>query len=124
MPKISAKRLEKMHQGYLESLSKIDQAAKFRLKHLDIEAKEEAIQEVRALAWKACLALFTQGRDPIPLAGKIGEFSAKKVMDGGRLVGVEPIRDVMSAKSRRRHEYQCEALSDEIMDALSGSEPY
>lgn len=42
-----------IHQGFLEALPRIQRVARFRLRHLCGERKDEAVAETVALAWNA-----------------------------------------------------------------------
>jgi hypothetical protein len=67
------------------------------------ERKEEAVQETVAITWRECQKLFERGENVVALLGRIIEFAAKGVRGGGRLVGQQPIRDVMSPARRHGH---------------------
>lgn len=82
--------------------------------------------ETEAFAWKAFRDLLAQGRDPVPLPGKITEFAAGRVRCGTRFAGKVRVRDALSPESRRRHGYSVTSLpqgdddqvADEVRDAL------
>src|SRR4051812_9082666 len=99
-----------MHEDFEQALPTIKRVAKFRLRHLEGERLDDAIQETLALCWDAYRRLCLQGRDPTPLVGKIAEFSTRRVRCGRGLVNGEPVRDAMSAQSRHRHGYEMESI--------------
>ena len=74
------------------------------------DRKEEAVAEVIAIAWRAYSQLANQGRDVAPLLGKIVLFAARRVRSGGRLVGMNRVRDVMSPTARFRHGHTINSL--------------
>jgi DNA-directed RNA polymerase specialized sigma24 family protein len=115
--------LATMQQGFLEALPRIQRIARFRLRHLCGERKDEAVAETVALAWNAYRRLFLTGRDVAPLVGKIAEFSARQVCCGRQLTGTR-IRDVLSPVPRHDHLVEAIPFSDdddadpEVVDAL------
>jgi len=124
-PATAAPDLADIQQSFTEALPRIEGLASAYLRMKNSERKDEAIQEVVALSWKAYRDLVAQGRDVEKLLGRIVEFAAKQVRSGRRLGGAQPIRDIMSATCRFREEYRINSLpigredaAPEINDAL------
>ncbi len=72
-PAVDPETLAAMQQGFLEVLARIQAIARFRLRHLCGERKDEAVVETVALAWNAYQHLFLNGRECAPLIGVITE---------------------------------------------------
>jgi hypothetical protein len=123
---LDAPHIDGIQREFAEALPRIEGLAGAYLRMRPGERKDEAIAETVALAWRAYRDLALQGRDVVKLLGKIVEFSAKRVRCGGRLVGMQPVRDVMSDTARFRHKYRVGSLplsdaedaNPEITDAL------
>lgn len=112
---VDPETLTTIQQAFLEALPRIQRVARFRLRHLCGEAKEEALQEVIALSWQAYRSLSLQGRNVTPLVGKIAEYSARRVRCGRLFVSTK-LRDALSPIPRR------EAIMDgtpDLLDELS-----
>ncbi len=88
---------------FLESLGKIEGHAHKRFLYLHGDDLDEAVAESVALAWSANHRLFTQGREIEGKRGGIAIFSRKSVASGGRLVGQQPVNDVMGSAERHGH---------------------
>jgi hypothetical protein len=120
---VDPETLATMQQGFLAALPRIQRIARFRLRHLCAEPKEEAVAETVALAWNAFRRLFLTGREVAPLIGKIAEFSARQVRCGRQLTGTR-IRDVLSPVPRHDHLVEAIPFSDDddadpaVVDAL------
>lgn len=113
-------------QDFTALRPRVLRVARFRLRRLSGEAKEEALAEVEAMAWAGYRRLREQGRDPAPFIQKIAEFAAKRYLCGHRLTGMQPARDVLSAVCRHRHGVGVQSLTEsedgaaapEVLDAL------
>jgi hypothetical protein len=107
---------------------RLERVARFRLRRLDGEAKDEAIAETIALCWQAYVRLVERGKSLAEVeryAPKTAEFSAKRVLCGRLLTGLRS-RDALSPASRQRHGYAVarlpasdrEGVPPELLDAL------
>lgn len=108
-------KLAAIQKGFEESLPCIMRVAKFRLRGLTGEAKDDAIAEVVALSWQSYRRLAEQGRDPpVP---KIAEFSSRRVRCGRGLANPNPVQESLSATCRHRHGYDIESIPLSSEDA-------
>lgn len=79
-----------LQQQFLDDLPKLERVAKFRLRRLEPEAREEAVAETIALCWQAYVRLIERGKglDVIErFANKTAEFAAKRVLCNRPLTG-------------------------------------
>ncbi|HYT95533.1 MAG TPA: hypothetical protein VEL76_42835 [Gemmataceae bacterium] len=101
-----------IQEGYLKALPKMKKVARFRLRHLDAERKDDAVQEVLAICWEQYRRLFERGRDVQPLVQKIAEFATRRVRCGREWVGTR-CRDVLSPVARPDHHVESIPLTEE-----------
>lgn len=79
--------------------------AKITFRHVSCDsARQEAIAETIALAWKWFVRLIEQGKEPQAFISVLAAYAARAVKSGRRLCGQEKSNDVLSplAQSRRR----------------------
>ncbi len=120
--------LADIQQSFADAYPRIEGLASAQHCRLRGERKEEAVAETVAIAWSEYRKLALAGRDVVKLLGRIIEFAAMRVRCGRGLTNPEPIRDVMSSRTRFRHRYSIASmpLSDredanpEILDAMRG----
>ena len=65
--------------------------------------KEEALAEVRALAWKWFARLAERGKDPSTFVSALATYAARAVRCGRRVCGHERVKEVLSPVAQRRH---------------------
>jgi hypothetical protein len=118
-PRSDTDALAAIQRSFTEALSRIEGLASPYLRMRRSECKDEAIAETIALAWRSYRELALGGRDVVKLLGRIVEFSARNVRSGGRLVGRQPVRDVMSATARFRQQYAIHSLPLSERDATA-----
>jgi hypothetical protein len=87
--------------------------------------REDAIQEMLALAWKWHLRLARQGKDAAQFPTALATFAARAVRCGRRLARMDAAGDVLSPRAQQRHGFavvrlpDCATLSDNpLSDAL------
>ena len=120
--------LAEAQRSFAEALPRIEGLASAYLRMSRSERKDESIAEVIAISWKAYRTLALKGEDVRPLLGRIVEFAARRVRSGGRLVGMNTVKDVMSPTARFRHGHTINSLplsetedtAREVLDALQG----
>lgn len=96
--------LAELHALYLQSHGKIEGRAHNRFSRLHGDERDEAVAETVAIAYQNYHRLFRQGREITDsLRGGTAAFAAKQVASGGRLVGQQPVKDVMSPARRHGH---------------------
>src|SRR4051794_27306123 len=89
--------IDELHALYLESHGKIEGHAHNRFSRLHGDERDEAVAETVAIAYQNYHRLFHQGRDITDsLRAGTAVFAARQAASGGRLVGQQPVRDVMS----------------------------
>ncbi len=103
--------------------------ARFRLRHLDEERKEDAVQEVLAICWEQYRRLVERGRDPTPFVGKMAEFATRRVRCGRGFLRTR-LRDVLSPIPRDDHHVESIPMTEDddcdplLSDALAdGQDP-
>jgi hypothetical protein len=88
--------------------------------------REDALQEMRALAWKWYVAAVARGKDPARFVTTLATYAARHVRSGRKLCGQEPNRDVLSPLAGRKHAFvvtklpNCETWpANPLIDALT-----
>jgi hypothetical protein len=102
--------LAHLHARFLELLPAVERHGQIYFRHFGPRRKADAIQEMRALAWKWFLRLHERGRDPADFLAMFVTLLARAVISGRRLAGMERAKDVMNRATQRRHGFQVEPL--------------
>ena len=76
------------------------------------DRKEEALQEMRALAWLWFLRLVRRGKDPADFASALARFAARRVQVGRTICNPQKACDVLSPRAQRTHCFAVGALTD------------
>jgi hypothetical protein len=76
------------------------------------ERKEDAVQEMVALAWGWVIRLARRGRDATRFPTALATFAACAVGSGRRLCGQERAKDVLSPRAQRRHGFAVSRLPE------------
>jgi hypothetical protein len=108
-PRASA-HLAHLHAAFLSILPRVEQHGRIYFRHLRPHRKADAIQEMRALAWKWFLRLHQLGKDPADFVTTFSTFLARAVNSGRRLAGMAKAKDVMNPATQRRHGFRVEPL--------------
>src|SRR5262249_1568066 len=88
---------EHLQAAFLQLLPRIQTHAEIHFRHLRCPGKrDDAIQEVTALAWKWFLRLAEQGKDVTQFVSAVAEFAVRQVRCGRKLCGQERSRDAMN----------------------------
>jgi hypothetical protein len=90
------------HTAFLAMLPTIRTHARIAFRHLDPEAREEAVQEVIANACRAYKRLVDLGKADIGYAGVLARYGVAQVKDGRRVGGRLNVRDISSEYCQRR----------------------
>jgi hypothetical protein len=98
------------HAGFLTMLPAIQAHAKVAFRHLDPEAKQEAVQEVTANAAVAYARLFDLGKIDLAYAGVMARFAVAQVKDGRKVGTRANVRDVSSQYAQMRKGITMERL--------------
>src|SRR4051812_46594496 len=67
--------------------------------------REEALQEMRALAWAWYLRLAQRGKDGGKFPSALATFAARAVRSGRRVCGQERVKDVLSPLAQQRRDF-------------------
>jgi hypothetical protein len=102
--------LAHLHARFLELLPAVERHGQIYFRHLGPDRKADAIQEMRALAWKSFLRLHERGRDPADFVTSFTTLLARAVNSGRRLAGMAKAKDVMNPATQRRRGFQVEPL--------------
>ena len=123
--------LDELHVKYLSILPKIELHGSIYFRHLDPHRKADAVQEMRALAWKWLLAIQKQGKDPNEFMMSFTTFLARAVNSGRRLAGMAKSKDVMNPIAQRCCGFKVESLPsftrtsfDHLYSSPKGQELY
>jgi len=84
------------HAAFLEMLPAIKRQATVAFRHLDPEAREEAVQEVVVFATTAFKGLWGQGRAELAYPSVLALYGIKRVKIGRRVATRLNVRDVSS----------------------------
>jgi hypothetical protein len=75
-------------------------------------AREDAIAEMVAVAWKWHLRLAERGKNVSEFASALATYAARAVNSGRRLNGMEPPKDVLSPRAQRERGFAVVKLPD------------
>jgi hypothetical protein len=99
-----------LHDRFLELLPRIETHGKIYFRHKKGAEKAEILQEMRALAWKWYRRLMQRGKDPAQFVFNFTRVLVRAVSCGRRVVGMEPVKDVLSPRCQREHSVRVEPL--------------
>jgi hypothetical protein len=102
-------RLTLLHARFVALLPRIELHGRIYFRFLRCpEKKADAIQEMRALAWKWFLSLAERGKDPADFVATFVGFLARAVKCGRRVAGMLRAKDVMNPATQQRHSFKVE----------------
>jgi hypothetical protein len=100
-----------LHTRFLSLLPRIELHGRIYFRHLRCpHRKADAIQEMRALAWKWFLSLMERGKDPADFVVTFVGFLARAVRCGRRVAGMLRAKDVMNPLAQQRHGFTVECF--------------
>jgi hypothetical protein len=99
-----------LHTRFLGILPRIELHGRIYFRHLSQHQKADAIQEMRALAWKWFLHLIQIGKNPVNFLKVFTTLLARAVVSGRRLAGMTKSKDAMNSATQRRFGFQVEPL--------------
>jgi hypothetical protein len=103
--------LAHLHAHFLAMLPRVELHGRIYFRHVRCPHKKaDAIQEMRALAWKWFLRLHERGRDPADFVTTFVTYLARAVNSGRRLAGMAKSKDVMNPLAQRRRGFRVEPL--------------
>lgn len=98
------------HDLFLAMLPKIHRYARAKLRYYAAEAREDAIAEITANAFKAYIRLVERGKLDVVFATALARFAIRQFQSGRRVGNRFTIRDVMSTAAQRRGGFTVERL--------------
>jgi hypothetical protein len=103
--------VEALHAGFLLILPRVELHGNIFFRHLRCPHKKaDAVQEMRALAWRWYLRLHEGGRDPADFLTGFVTLLARAVNSGRRLAGMARAKDVLNPATQWRHGFHVERL--------------
>jgi len=102
-----------LHRRFLDILPIIERHGRCYFRHLRcIHRLEEALAEMRAIAWKWFLKLVARGKDAAGFRTTLAVFLARAVRNGRRLCGQERARDVLSSRAQQRKGFTVQSFPE------------
>ena len=106
-------QLDNLHTRFLVLLPRIERHGRIYFRHLRSHRKEEAFQEMRALAWMWFVRLAQRGKDAGEFLTTFNDFLVQAVSNGRRVLGQEKAKDAMCEATQKRRGFNVEALPSE-----------
>jgi hypothetical protein len=108
-PSVGGEYVAELHARFVLLLPRIELHGRIYFRHLRCpHRKADAIQEMRALAWKWFLSLIERGKDPADFVATFVGFLARAVKCGRRVAGMLKAKDVMNPLGEQRHGFKVE----------------
>jgi hypothetical protein len=103
--------IQALHAHFLTVLPRIQTHAEIYFRHLHCPGRrDDAIQEVIAIAWKWFLRITEQGKNVDEFVMALADLAVRHVRSGRGLCGQERARDVLSSRAQRIKGFRVEAL--------------
>jgi hypothetical protein len=110
-PPVPTCPLHRLQQVFVaDILPRVEQHGRIYFRYLCPDRKADAVQEMRALAWKWFLQLDKHGKDPACFLKAFTTFLARAVNSGRRVAGMAKAKDVLNPHAQRRHGFTVERL--------------
>ena len=97
----SRQSVSSIQRRFLELLPDIERYARWAFRGLDVECREEAVQDVRANASRAYKRLADLNREEVAYAGALARFAVAQYREGRRVGTPINSRDVCSPQRKR-----------------------
>jgi hypothetical protein len=98
----------------------VERHARVYFRHLRCpHAKQDAVADATALAWRWFVRLTERGKDTAQFPSAIAAFAARAVNAGRRVCGQEKPRDVLSRIAQKRHGFAVETFPNRSTLAAS-----
>jgi hypothetical protein len=101
-----------LHAAFLTILPRIELHGRVYFRHKKPEKREEMVAEVVALAWRSFVNCVRKGKDPTQWPMALARRAAQAVHNGRRLCGMERIKDVLSPRAQREHNFTVVSLPE------------
>ena len=98
------------HTGFLAMLPRIQQSARFAFRHLRPEARQEAVQEVLANAWRAYARLAELDKVNLAYPTVLARYAITQVNEGRQVGNRRNIAEVLSPRAQRRRGFAVQRL--------------
>jgi hypothetical protein len=99
-----------LHDRFLELLPRIETHGRIYFRHKKGEEKAEAMQEMRALAWKWFVRETQNGKDPATFMFNFTRFLVLAINAGRGVVRMQKTKDVLSPRCQRERGFKVESL--------------
>jgi hypothetical protein len=106
----TADQIKTREEKFLELLPKIREMAAWAFRRCPREAREEAVAEVMAHAWKAFLGLMDRGLERRIFATPLAKFAIQRVRAGRGVGCARNVNDLSSPYAQRQHGIRLERL--------------
>jgi len=104
--------LAHLQASFLELLPRIETHARVVFRHLRCaHRQDDAVQEMRALAWKWLTRLAQRSKDVSDFPAMFVTLLARAVNSGRRLAGMSKAKDVLNPFTQRREGFRVKSLS-------------
>jgi hypothetical protein len=113
----ASNHLAQLHAKFLSILPRIERHGRIYFRHLSPHRKADAIQEMRALAWKWLLQLHKHAKDPNDFVTAFATFLARAVNSGRRVAGMGKSKDALNPLTQRRHGFKAEHLPTSLRNS-------
>lgn len=115
-----AASIERLHAQFLAIMPRIETHAKIHFRFLRcLSTRDDAIQEVIAIAWRWFLRITEQGKDVNEFVTTLADYAVRHVRSGRLLCGQERARDVLSPRARRMKGFSVESLPSSTQRSYS-----
>jgi hypothetical protein len=104
-PPRSTKSCPDWHAGFLQMMPAIRRYACIAFRHLDDEAKEDAVTETIANAMVAYVRLFELGKTDVAYPTALARYAVRQIRDGRRVGTRQNKRDVMARNAQVRNRF-------------------
>jgi hypothetical protein len=101
-----------LHAAFLTILPRIELHGRVYFRHKKPDKRDEAIAEMVALAWKSFVNCVRHGKNPLEFPMALARRAAQAVHNGRRLCGMEKIKDVLSPRAQREHDFTVVSLPE------------
>lgn len=108
--KLAAKSEPAWHAGFLTLLPDIRRQVRFAFRRLELERREEAVQEALANAMVAYVRLVELGKTDVAYASPLASYAVKQVYDGRQVGSALNACDVLSPYAQRKQGFTVSRL--------------
>jgi hypothetical protein len=109
---IPTRSTDELHAAFLQILPRIELHGRCFFRHKKGDKRDEAIAEMVALAWKSFVNCARNGKDPTQWPTALARYAAQAVHNGRRLCGQERIKDVLSPRAQKEHDFTVVSLPE------------